>query len=271
MKHILLAITLFIGLQSLAQKKDEKAKSAKEKEGEKYVYKEATYETDDYKIYVIDAVANLKQAKFKIKIFNKTNDYLLVKPTEFKYMAGDKTLLGKDKTYVVSPNEEETEVIDFKGADMLAEKFTMEFKGIYKASAGGKVYSIPDFELPPNKNDFTVENFTCDLKKADVKTDKSVVKFDCVYVGDGVGLINPYKSTAIMPDGKENPNSKKTQPIILERGERDDFTMVYPELAGSGDMQKSGIKLKWNTTFRESKLSPVGNGVLELIRDTEKK
>ncbi len=265
MKHILLALTLFIGLQSVAQKKEEK------KDGEKYFYKEATIETDDYKIYLMDVVANLKQSKFKIKIFNKTNDYLLIKPTEFKYLAGDKTLLGKDKTYIVSPNEEATEVIDFKGADMLSEKFTIEFKGIYKVSAGGKVCNAADFNLPASRNDFTTENFTCDLKKADLKTDKSVIKFDCVYVGDGVGLITPSKAIMIMPDGKENPNTKKTQPIILEKGKRDDFTLIYAEIPGSGDMQKQATKIKWNTTFRESKLMPIGNSKLELVRDTEKK
>lgn len=270
MKHILLAITLFIGIQSFAQKKDEKTKDDKKKAALKYLYKEATVETDDYKIYIIDAVASLKQSKFKIKIFNKTNDYLLIKPSEFVYTSGDRPILSKDKTFVVSPNEEESEVIDFRGDDMLSEKYTIELKGIYKASAGGKVYQVPDFELPANKNNFTIENFTCDLKKSDLKTDKSVVKFDCVYVGDGVGIISPIKSTLIMPDGKENPNSKKSKPMILERGKRDDFTMVYPELKGSGDMQKSSLKIKWNETYKESKLMPLGNNKIELVKEFEK-
>lgn len=270
MKHILLAIILFIGLGSFAQKK-EKEKKENEKEGQKFFYKEATVETDDYNIYIIDAVADLKKAKFKIKIFNKTNDYLLIKPNEFKYLAGDKTVLSSDKTYVISPNEEETEVIDFKGGDMLAEKFTIEFKGIYKASAGGKTNTISDFDLPPTKNEFTSENFTCSLKKHDLKTDKSVAKFDCVYVGDGVGIINPTKASAIMPKGQENVNHKKIQPIILERGKRDDFTLVFTELINSGDMQKEGIKIKWNDSFRESKLLPIGSAKLELVRTTEKK
>ena len=65
MKHILLAIILFIGLGSFAQKK-EKEKKENEKEGQKFFYKEATVETDDYNIYIIDAVADLKKAKFKI-------------------------------------------------------------------------------------------------------------------------------------------------------------------------------------------------------------
>lgn len=273
MKYFLLVITLVLSLFSVGQEKDkEKSKEKdKAKEDVKFLYKEATVETDDYNIYIMDAVANIKQAKFKIKIFNKTNDYLLIKPTEFKYLAGDKTLLGQDKTYVISPNEEETKVIDFKGADMLSEKFTVEFKGIYKASAGGKAYSVPNFELPPSKNDFTVENFTCTLKKADLKTDKSAVKFECVYVGDGVGIINPMKASAIMPGGQENVNSKKNQPMILEKGKRDDFTLVYNEVAGAGDMQKKGIQVKWNETLRESKLLPIGTAKRELVKESEKK
>ena len=270
MKHIILAVILFIGLGSFAQKK-EKEKKESEKEGLKYFYKEATVETDDYNIYIIDAVADLKKAKFKVKIFNKTNDYLLVKPTEFKYLSGDKTILSSDKTYVISPNEEEIEVIDFKGGDMLAEKFTIEFKGIYKASAGGKTNTISNFDLPPTKNEFTSENFTCSLKKHDLKTDKSVAKFDCVYVGDGVGIINPTKASAIMPNAQENVNHKNIQPIILERGKRDDFTLVFTELPGAGDMQKNGIKIKWNESFRESKLLPIGTAKLELVKDSEKK
>ena len=125
MKQILLVITLLVGFQSLAQK-EAKPRSEKEKADLRFLYKDATLETDDYKIYIIDAIGTLKQSKFKIKIFNKTNDYLLVKPTEFIYTSGDKPILSKDKTFVVSPNEEETEVIDFRGTDMLAEKFTIE-------------------------------------------------------------------------------------------------------------------------------------------------
>jgi hypothetical protein len=202
---------------------------------------------------------------------NKTNDYLLIKPTEFVYLAGDKTVLSLDKTYVVSPNEEETEVIDFKGGDMLVEKFTVEFKGIYKASAGGKINKVSDFDLPPTKNEFTSDNFTCSLKKHDLKTDKSIAKFDCIYVGDGVGIINPTKASAIMPKGQENVNHKKIKPIILERGKKDDFTLVFTELVNAGDMQKGGIKVKWNESFRESKLLPIGNAKLELVKDSEKK
>ena len=88
----------------------EQKKEKKIDPGLKYIYKEATLETDDYNVYIIDAVAVGKQVKFKIKIFNKTNDYLLIKPNEINYVVDGKTVFCRDKNFVVQPNEEETEV-----------------------------------------------------------------------------------------------------------------------------------------------------------------
>ena len=261
MKHILLAITLLIGLQSFGQKK-EKINPALN-----YIYKEVSLETDDYNVYIIDAVAVGKKVKFKIKIFNKTNDYLLVKPGEINYVGEGKTVFCRDKNFVVQPNEEETEVLDFRGTEMQAEKFILELKGIYKASAGGQVIKAQNFDLPPTKNEFTEGNFTCTLKKNESVTAKAYVKFECIYTGDGIGIMSPNKCVAIMPNGTENPNAKKNKTMILERGKNDEFTPVFNEVAGAGDLQKSKITIKWNETFRESKLQKLNVAKVELIKN----
>lgn len=274
MKYILLAITFFISFLSFSQEKGkdkEKEKEKKSKLESKYLYKDASVETDDYNIYIVDIVAAEGQAKFKIRIFNKTNDYLLVKPTEFLYTSGGKSIYSKDKTYVVPPNEEESEVVDFKDKGMMVENFTVEFKGIYKASAGGKPITVPDFELPATTKEFTVENCTCTLKKADLATDKSVVRFDCTYNGDGVSIINPVKASLIMPNGVENANTKKHKPLILEKGKTDDFFMVYLEVKGAGDMQKKKTQIKWNDTFRESKVLQIGGAKINFEKETGKR
>lgn len=265
MKNILLVISLLIGINCFAQKKEKKPEDLK------YFYKEATLETDDYNVYLMDIVAVGKQVKFKIKIFNKTNDYLLVKPSEINFLAGDKTVFSHDKTFVVQPNEEETEVIDFKGTDMLVDKFFIEINGIYKASAGGQIIRTPSFNLPPTKNEFTIGNLTCTLKKNESTTAKAFGKFECLYTGDGIGIINPNKCIAIMPNGTDNPNAKKSKILILEKGKSDDFTAIFNEVAGAGDLQKSSISINWNETFRESKLAKLNSSKIELIRNPEKK
>ena len=270
MKYILLSTAFFISFLSFSQEKG-KEKEKKSKLETKYLYKDASAETADYNIYVVDVVAAEGQAKFKIKIFNKTNDYLLVKPTEFVYTSDGKNILSTDRTYVVPPNEEESEVVDFKGNGMMVDNFSVEFKGIYKASAGGKPIAVPDFELPATTKEFTVENCQCVLKKADLETDKSVVKFDCMYTGDGVSIINPVKATMIMPNGVENANTKKHKPLILEKGKKDDFFMVYLEVKGAGDMQKKKTQIKWNDTFRESKVLPIGGAKINFEKEAGKK
>ncbi len=259
MKKILFILaSLSLSYVSFAQKKNEKAK---------YMYKEVTVETDDYKVYIVDAVSNFKQAKFKIKVFNKTNDFLYVKPEEFKYLADGKTLLGTDKPFAIAPNDEVSAVLDFKGGDMLMETYSIELKGIYKASAGSKAYEVPNFNLPASKNDFTINNITCVLLKSDLKTDKSTVRFDCNYTGDGVGIINVTKVSAIMPNGQQNANQKKYKPAVIERGKHEDFFLTFFQLPDAGDMQKKPWSIQWNDTFRESKLVPIGSAKVEMVKE----
>ena len=266
MKNILLVISLLIGLNSFSQKKEKKIQ-----EDVKYFYKEATIETDDYNIYIMDAVSVGKQAKFKIKIFNKTNDFLLVKPAEMNFKSGEKIIFSKDKTFVIQPNEEESEVIDFKGTEMQANNYFIEINGIYKVSAGGQIIRTPSFNLPPTKNDFTIGNFTCTLKKSESTTAKAFAKFECLYNGNGIAIINPNKCIAIMPNGTDNPNAKRNKILILENGKSDDFTAVFNEVPGAGDLQKKSISINWNETFRESKLLKLNPSKIEMIKSSEKK
>lgn len=266
MKHLILAITLLIGISTFAQKKE-----SKQDENVKFLYKESTLETDDYNIYIIDAVGVGKQVKFKIKIFNKTNDYLLIKPNEINYVVGNKIVFSRDKNFVVQPNEEETEVLDFRGEDMMVDHYTLEMKGIYKASAGGQISKVTNFNLPPSVNEFTTGNFTCHLKKNESTTAKAFAKFECTYIGDGIGILSPNKCIAVMPNGSDNANAKKNKTMILEKGKSDDFTVVFNEVVNAGDMQKNPIVIKWNETFRESKLLKLNLAKIEMTKESEKR
>lgn len=273
MKSLFFASILLTGLPLISQeKKDASTGPATEKKTEekKVMYKEATAETDDYKIYIVDAVAYASQSKFKMKVFNKSNDYLLIRPTEIKFMSGDKMLSSTDRTFVVAPNDEASLVIDYKDKNIQVEKYSLDVKGIYKASAGGKISETPNFELPATKQEFTTGNFSCTLKKNDSKTDKTVARFECAYNGDGVGVINPSKTVAIMPNGADNPNSKKNRAIVIEKGLTEDFTLVFTEVKGAGDMQKKPIQIKWGETFRESRLMLLKGVKIDLEKEVGK-
>ncbi len=256
------------GKKDKEEKKDKKEKPSKD--GSKFMYKDITVETDDYKVYIIDAVAVDGLSKFKIKIFNKTNDFLLVKPSEFAYKTESKTVANTEKNFIIAPNDETTRVIDFKGSTMLVEKYMIEVKGIYKASAAAKALEVPNFDLPPTKNDFSVGSFNCVLKKNEASTDKASAKFECSYNGDAIGIIFPYKAACIMPNGTDNANSKKNSGILLEKGRSDDFTLVFNEVVGAGDLQKKAVKIKWNDTFKESKLMKLADNVINMEKSASK-
>ena len=273
MKFLLITLLFLLGFNSFAQKdKKEKKEKKEEKVNEKvkFIYKEVFVETDDYKIYIIDAVATDGVCKFKIKVFNKTNDYLIVKPREFALIADGKTIVSTDKNLIVPPNEETNKVIDFKAAGLRVPSFTVDIKGIYKASAGGKALTAPDFVFPAMTNQFVAGGFTCTLKNSKLETSKSSAKFDCVYTGDGIAILDSYKCSAIMPNGTANANKKKYNGSILEKGENEDFTVVVEELPGAGDMQKKGFTIKWNDTFKETKLVTLAPTKIEVLKDSEK-
>lgn len=282
MKHLFLALALTMALPNFAQEKEEKhdkkekkekgdKKEKKPKKDEKFFYKAVTIETDDYKLYIEDAVALGEYSKFKIKVFNKTNDFLYIKPSEMLFIAGDKNITNAEKPFVINPNDEGSKVVDFKGTEMQVKSYVLELNGIYKASANGKAMDAPLFDLPATKNDFTVGNFSCMLKDYKANTDRAYAKFECTYSGDNIGIINPYKSACIMPNGTENATSKRSKGVLLEKGKSDGFSVTFEEIAGAGDLQKKAIKVKWNDTFKEAKLTRLANSKVTLEQDTEKK
>lgn len=254
MKQLFLIIALAIVTPFFAQDKGDK-KNKKPKETEKFFYKDVVVETDDYKIYIVDAVAESKFSKFKMKVFNKTNDFLLIKPSEIIFSSGDISLKNTEKDFIIQPNDESSKVIDFKGTDLQLQKFNIKISGLYKVASKGNALTAKNFELPPSKNDFTVGNFDCVLKKYDATTSRSVAKFECTYKGDNIGIINPYKTSCVMPNKQENANAQKNNLAVLEKGKSDNFILLFNEIIGAGDLQKKSIEVKWNDAFMESSLS----------------
>jgi len=177
---------------------------------------------------------------------------------------------GTDKQLIVPPNDESSRVIDFKGSNMQMEKFSLEIKGAYKVAANGAVSAAPDFVLPASQNDFKAGNYNCKLIDNKMKTDKTVARFGCTYEGDGIGILDPYKCAAIMPNKQENANAKKYAGTLLEKGKYEDFFVHFNEVPGSGDMQKEKIAIKWNDTFKESKLTPMKPVSVEVAMDPTK-
>lgn len=265
MKRLFFASLLALSLITNAQ-------DTKKNIDPKYVfcYKQTSLETDDYKIYIEDAINEDGLSKFKIRIFNKTNDYLIFKPSDVIFKIGKQEIACKEKQIIVLPNEEGWKVIDVRGKGFQETNYTVELKNIHKISANSPAIKTEDFNLPASKNEVTAGNFKCTLKKADLKTDKSTLKFECVYTGNGIGILAPNKCTATMPKGQENANANRNKGTLYEKGKKDDFVVEFKELKGGGDMQKNPFKLIWGETFKESKIEPIKGGTIKMELDQAK-
>lgn len=236
----------------------------------KYFYTETSIETDDYKIYIENGTSTDSWVKFKVRIFNKTNDFIIFKPTDVIFKINGREIPGTDKQIFVIPNDEATKVVDAKGNGFQVNKFSVEIKNFYKVSANTPVIKAEDFPIPVTANSLSAGNFKCYSKSAAIKNDKSVLKFVCEYTGDQIGILAPSKITAIMPKGQENVNANRNKGMLLEKGKSDDFIVDIREMPGSGDMKKDNWKLKWNETFRESKEVSIPGGKFTLELDQAK-
>lgn len=259
--------TLLIAVSFFTQ-----AQQSKKHIDPKYVfcYKQTSFSTDDYKIYIEDAINEDGLSKFKIRIFNKTNDYLIFKPTDIVFKIGTQEIPCKEKQIIILPNEENWKVLSVKGKGFQEEKYTIELKQMHKVSASTEPIKVEDLSLPASKTDFTAGKFKYTIKKTDLRTDKSVLRCECIYEGDGVGILSPGKCVAIMPKGQENPNADKFKSCLLEKGKGESFLIEFREIKGGGDMQKNPFKLVWGETFKESKQEPIPGGKINLELDGPK-
>lgn len=265
MKHLFLCTLLAIAISAAAQDKPFKVDP-----GYRYVYKETTLETDDYKIYVEDGLSVESKAKFRVRVFNKTNDYLMIKPSDITFVIDGKNFTSTDKPFFVVPNDEATKVIDAKGNGMQVNKYTVEIKNVYKLAANSPSLKTNDFEIPLSAKSFTAGNFKCDVKSAAIKTEKTLLKFECIYTGDAIGILAPTTAAAIMPRGQENPNANRNKGMLLEKGKSDNFLLDFKEVKNGGDMQREKFKIKWNDTFKESKPEPIAGGKFDMDMDPVK-
>jgi len=236
----------------------------KEVKYEKLYYKNTKVETSDFVIEIDNAVSTAGETKFKLKITNKTGDYIMYKPEESKFIIAGKEQKIKEKSKIIDPNDYATWVINLKGAGYNSVKnYTFEFDGLYKISSTPPVVAAPDFKLPASQNDFTAGGFKGTLSKLYKESDKTEAKFDIAYNGDKIGFIMPSKAAVKMPDGNDYANADtKAKPILLMKGEKESVKLQWDRMQGGKamDMQKVEMIIKWNATFGEvlpEKIKPV--------------
>jgi hypothetical protein len=252
------------------------AAAQKEVKYAKLYYKNTVVETNEVTLSVDNAVSTDNVTKFKLKITNKTNDFIMLKPEECKFVINGKEMKPHEKPKIINPNDYATYTFDMAGAGYNSVKnYTFEVDGLYKVTTSGTVTEVPDFKLPATSNDFKAGNYSCTLSKLTKESGKTEAKFECSYTGDKIGIVFPDKMTVKMPDGNEYAAVKptgllaKSGPVILTKGEKESFSGNWNRMEGGKtmDMQKVDMYIKWHDTFTEATPEKLKNETLKLEFD----
>ena len=229
-------------------------------------------ETDEYMISIEDVVSNVKYAKFKIKITNKTSDYLLFKGEECTFVSGSIAAKANEKPVFIEPFSSKSKVIEFKGTENYhVDNFEVNIKGLYKIVVGENVFTAPDFQLPPSAKDFTAGQFSCTLLKTEQETQTTWARFSCKYNGQKIGFVNPAKCVVRIPDGKEFATSNlKSKSEMFIPGDESKFTAVFEIPAKTTDMQFTTMNIIWKEAFSESTAIPLASQNAKFQVDTVK-
>ncbi|MCW3101652.1 MAG: hypothetical protein JWO09_92 [Bacteroidetes bacterium] len=236
------------------------ANAQKETKYAKLYYKDIKIETNEVTITVDNAVSTEGETKFKLKITNKTSDFLILKPEECKFMIDGKEMKPAEKWKIIEPNGDNFVIINIKGSYNSVKSYSFLLDGLYKLSADAKGIPTPDFRLPVTKNDFKTGNYSVAVGKVYKESDATNLKLNVVYNGDKMGILYPLKAGVVMPDGNEYASVKSTgllassAPIVMmKKGQKEDFTLNWNRMEGGKamDMQKVEMIVKFNDLFTE--------------------
>jgi hypothetical protein len=264
MKHILLTFIIFctISISGICQTK-------KVDPDHTNYYKPLTVDLPGVKIDALDVVSKIDYSKFKIKITNTTNDYILYKPQESKFIIGGNEYKPQDKkAMLIQPLDNASKTIDVKGngSNLHADNFSFNLDGLYKVIPTGTV-NAPNFILPPSVNQFVAGDFTVEMIAISKKTQETAVKFKVTYTGEGMGIVDPRKLSTKIDSGQLFANDKRDKSIILAKGESDTFIALFHIEGKIADMQFANMEIVWNDTFKHAELKKIDGTTLSFVLD----
>lgn len=243
-----------------------------------YWYKNQKFDSDELTVEIVDANSKSDVCKLKIKITNKTNDYILYKPeeTEFVFDFGTYNPKGglamiNGKNELIDPKDKNSRVLSVTGDPRFhAQSFTINFKGFYRISSKGTVVKAPDFTLPASTNDFETGPFKVLMTAISKETKQTAIRFKVTYANDNkhYGLVSLGKAVMRIESGQEFAMAnQKDKQVLLADGEDDKFNYYYEIPASVVDMQFANMWVVWKETFRESEIVAIAPKTVSLTMD----
>lgn len=244
--------------------------SAQETVYETVYFNGGSFENDVVKVEIDNVVSLPKETKFRMRITNKTADFIIYNSEESNFEIPDQDVRAKEKSWMLDPFDSKSKTMRAFGEDLNSiREFDFVCEGFYHL-VPQDAFEVNEFRLPPSANAFEAGPMHVVLGKDKRSTGGSKLKFDVTYAGQNYGMIYPHKIKVLMPDGNLYATTEtNTTPIIVERGENDKFSASWDRMPGGkvNDMQKVEMLVQFEGVFLEAIPEKVDGETINLSWD----
>lgn len=247
----LFPIFLFAFLTTNAQLKEDDPRYEKH-------YKDVEpIETDEIRIEVIKPHSQESFTQFTFKIFNKTDDYILVKKHKVAFKSeenGYGTKFPKEDIDFIEPHGDITRSFKVEGGiGFKVDNIELVFDSVFsRAPAQGQLTEGGEFKMKPDKNSIMMGPFAVTLKKWRFDSRELSADFKIRYRGEAIGFVNESLVQIRKEDGKVLENTDaKSKPFVIPPMATRTVTVVRP--FKSGDVGKGeSVFVVWDAAMTEA-------------------
>lgn len=271
MKHILLIFCMFLMCLPtlvLAQPEDHP-------HHEKHYSAVEPIENKRVRVEIIRPHSQQAFTQFTAKIFNKTDDYILVKKHAIAFSSdemGYGTKTPKEDIDFIEPHGDITRTIKVLGSiGFKVDEVKVALDSAFSyAPVIGKPTTGGAFKIKPEKNSTMMGPFAVTIKKWRFNTKELTADFKIRYRGQGIGMVREDKIKIKREDGTLMPNTKaQTKPVILPPMAARTQTVVRPFSEGEVGKRES-VYIVWDEALQESEPIPFAMPSFILTHDEEK-
>lgn len=229
-------------------------------------------ETDELRIEIIKPHSQESFTQFTAKIYNKTNDYILIKKHETLFKSSDNgEKYPFEATVFIEPHGDITRPFKIEGGiGYKVDALEVTFGGFSRASTNGSSVGAGEFKMKPDKNSVMMTPYAVTLKKWRYNTKELTADFKIRYRGEAIGLVNESKIKIRKEDGTILQNKDgKDKPFILAPMKVRTVNVV--QYFKKGDIQKGeSVYVLWDEALLESAATPISVPGFSLSYDEAK-
>lgn len=232
-------------------------------------------ETDEIRIEVIKPHSQESFTQFTFKIFNKTDDYILVKKHAVAFKS-DEMGYGekhpKEDIDFIEPHGDITRSFKVEGGiGYKVNELEVSFDGVFsRAPVEGKPTEGGEFRMKPDKNSIMMGPFAVTLKKWRFDPKELSADFKIRYRGEAIGIVHESLVAIRKEDGKVLDNTEaKQKPFIIPPMATRTVTVVRPFAKGAVDKGES-VFVVWDQALQESEGVPFDVPGIKTSYDADK-